>query len=310
MILKKQLSLLICLILWINPLLSAVVAGTLIKTLANHTAIENIVVGEKLAAYDTAKSITTATVTHITPTTADTIIAVTTRKGTFHTSPDQQFFDPNIEKWIIAEDITTDTFFLDAQLNFCPCLHVESIHSKPITTYRITTTKPHTFFITEQELLAHNAFPIVIGLAWLFGGGLEFAGATIGTALLGSYVGVQLYNAQKQKAQNCNVEFHVIPCGSPCPDPDDENIFESIKLKSDKKMRHKRFCNFYRDPDTKLWWSKDKANHGGSAFKVFKETAKGLEWTFDADEIGHQIISKHKGPIGLFISYKELIKCP
>jgi len=75
-------------------------------------------------------------------------------------------------------------------------------------------------------------------------------------------------------------------------------------------MRHRRFGNFYRDPNTQLWWSKDNANHGGSAFKVFKETAKGLEWAFDADEIGHQIISKHKGPIGLFISYKELIKCP
>lgn len=85
MILKKRLSLLICLVFWINPLLSSVIAGTVIKTLANHTAIENIVVGEKLAAYDTAKSITTATVTHITSTITDTFIAITTDKGTFHT---------------------------------------------------------------------------------------------------------------------------------------------------------------------------------------------------------------------------------
>jgi len=97
---------------------------------------------------------------------------------------------------------------------------------------------------------------------------------------------------------------------SPNPNDDDKNLFESLKSKSDKKMRHKRFGNFYRDPNTKLWWSKDNANHGGSIFKVFKETAKGLEWTFDADGIGHQIIAKHKGPVGLFISYKELIKCP
>ena len=242
MILKRGLSLLLCLILWINPLLSSVTTGTLIKTSNGHTTVEHVIVGDKVVAYDPKKSVPTSIITHITSKTTDTVIAITTRKGTFYACPDQQFFDPILQKWIIAEDITTDTFFLDAQLNFCPCLHVESIHSKPITTYRITTTKPHTFFITEQELLAHNAFPIVIGLAWLFGGGLEFAGATIGTALLGSYVGVQLYNAQKQKAQNCNVEFHVIPCGSPCPDPNDEDkerVFNTIS-KSDffKKVKN------------------------------------------------------------------------
>ena len=66
----------------------------------------------------------------------------------------------------------------------------------------------------------------------------------------------------------------------------------------------------YQDPKTKLWWSKDRGGHGGSIFKVFKEQAKGLEWFFDADELGNQIVAKHKGPIGFFIPYKELISCP
>src|SRR5689334_11486962 len=32
----------------------------------------------------------------------------------------------------------------------------------------------------------------------------------------------------------------------------------------------------YRDPDTGLWWSKDTAAHGGSAWKVFVEERAGL----------------------------------
>jgi hypothetical protein len=44
---------------------------------------------------------------------------------------------------------------------------------------------------------------------------------------------------------------------------------------------------------------KDLGTHGRSIFKVFKETAKGFEWVFDAAKNGAQIAAKHKGPVGL-----------
>jgi hypothetical protein len=74
---------------------------------------------------------------------------------------------------------------------------------------------------------------------------------------------------------------------------------------ADKTMSHPRFGKFYRDPRTGLWWSKDRAGHGGSAFKVFRETGKGLEWIADADALGNFIIGKHKGPAGLFIPFTQ-----
>lgn len=90
-------------------------------------------------------------------------------------------------------------------------------------------------------------------------------------------------------------------------DDDKDDFFKKLKSRSDKKARTNRFGNMYRDPITKLWWSKDLAGHGGSCFKVFKETAKGFEWVFDATKEGVQILAKHKGPTGLFIPYKEVI---
>jgi len=62
----------------------------------------------------------------------------------------------------------------------------------------------------------------------------------------------------------------------------------------------------FRDPETGLWWAKDFAGHGGSAWKVFQETGKGLEWLADADKYGDYLGGKHKGPIGLFIPWKDL----
>ena len=74
------------------------------------------------------------------------------------------------------------------------------------------------------------------------------------------------------------------------------------------KMRHPRFGNFYRDPQTKYWWSIDRAGHGGSAYKVFKEKNNKLIWIYDADEMGKIINGKHKGPTGEYIPLKDFIK--
>lgn len=58
---------------------------------------------------------------------------------------------------------------------------------------------------------------------------------------------------------------------------------------------------YYRHTTTGLWWSRDTAGHGGSAFKVFEEgSGETLTWIRDADEFGDFIdpTKKHKGPKG------------
>ena len=63
---------------------------------------------------------------------------------------------------------------------------------------------------------------------------------------------------------------------------------------------------YYQHDSTGLWWSKDTAGHGGSAFKVFKEgKGRTLEWYRDADKYGDFIDpnKKHKGPVG------KIVKC-
>ena len=54
--------------------------------------------------------------------------------------------------------------------------------------------------------------------------------------------------------------------------------------------------------DGKYYWLQDKAGHGNSAYKVFKQSGKKLNWVYDADEFGNFILNKHKGPIGLVLN--------
>ncbi|HLC06642.1 MAG TPA: colicin E3/pyocin S6 family cytotoxin [Candidatus Babeliales bacterium] len=249
---NKIKALMLCyIVLCGHILLPSIISGSLIKTCNDLTPVENITIGGNLIGYDDT-SLTNVTVTHVSKTTTETIVVITTRKGCVYAAPNQLFYDPSCNQWIAAQSITTNTTLLDAHLNHCSCLKVETISVPPTDVYHISTTDPHNFFVSEQELLTHNALPvIVISLAWLFGEGLKFAGITIGTAVLSSYVGVQLYNAQKQK-QKCNISLHVGPCGNPCTDPDDddndkERVFNTISKTEFFQSMKKHYEHYKED---------------------------------------------------------------
>jgi hypothetical protein len=84
--------------------------------------------------------------------------------------------------------------------------------------------------------------------------------------------------------------------------------WDVTKEGTDRTCLHKTFGTFSRHKTTKLWWSKDNAGHGTppSAWKVFDETSKSLEWKADADRYGDFIVGKHKGPTGTSIPFSEL----
>jgi hypothetical protein len=61
---------------------------------------------------------------------------------------------------------------------------------------------------------------------------------------------------------------------------------------------------YLKDGKTGLWWSRDTAGHGGSAWKVFKQGAGNtLQWIADADAQGNYITGKWKSPVGMTVRY-------
>ena len=69
--------------------------------------------------------------------------------------------------------------------------------------------------------------------------------------------------------------------------------------------RHPKFGIFYFDGN--LWWTKDLAEHGGSAFKAYRKRGNKLEWVGDFSAEGIRL-NKHKGDTGKYIKIKDLIK--
>ena len=85
-------------------------------------------------------------------------------------------------------------------------------------------------------------------------------------------------------------------------------LWNLTKQGSSKVMKHPIRGLFYKSKSDGLWWVKDQTKHGGSFYKVYKETRKGLEWYKDADQYGNFIINKPNSDVGIFIPWKELSK--
>lgn len=83
-------------------------------------------------------------------------------------------------------------------------------------------------------------------------------------------------------------------------------VWTITPMRTSAVMRHDTFGKFFQHKSTELWWSVDKAGHGGSVWKVFKGDSEGLHWIADADKAGDFIVGKHKGPTGQFIPWKDL----
>lgn len=167
--------------------------------------------------------------------------------------------------------------------------------------------------IIEKAILVHNFAPIAIGVCCAFGGGaIELSSISLAIGVFGLWLIKERYCNNDRFKFGVGTATAAVATGGAGPrGPDDEeNFFDRLKKFADKRARSGCFGNLYRDSETGLWWSKDRACHGGTIFKVFKEGAKGLSWVFDAAADGTQICNKHKGPVGLFIHFKDIIFKP
>ncbi len=304
--------------------------GTKIVTPLGLISIEHIRVGDTITCLDDGNQLE-QTITNISTSQISEYIQITMQSEIIYAGCQQKFYIANENKWVNADTLKEGDCLLTSDPYNCRILTVEKIKENK-TSYNITTST-HSFYITHSCIYVHNAAPAAIALIALANANpvipiLE-AGIAVGIGfalLISLFTSKKQNNSQNsilQKESGTTNRNNGCQCGCGCLsellcnqncgckktdiNTKANNFFETLKKISDKKVRHRKFGNFYRDPNSKLWWSKDITQHGGSRFKVFKETAKGLEWLFDADAMGNQIVNKHKSPIGAFIPYKEMI---
>lgn len=118
-------------------------------------------------------------------------------------------------------------------------------------------------------------------------------------------IGLRIAGALVFKGLNKGFQVAMRPIEK-LPVPGSRRHWRVTKEGTERTVGHGRFGKFSKSKSDGLWWSKDQAGHGGSRWKVYRETDKGLVWQADADEFGDFIDGKHKGDTGLFIPWSDL----
>ncbi len=320
----KYISYLLLLFLIVAPhIVASLVEGTLVKTPNGLVPIEKLNVGDDVMSYGPHKTIKPVKILRITKEIAPSRLIIVTEQGSFVAAKDQ-FFYSDTYYWVVATAISDEHALLDVNSQVNQCGN-SFIVNEDTTIYKVTIEFPHVLFISDLQIVTHNFLPpIAIGVSLAFGigegslctgVGLSCGALAVWKLLTGSkaaQVTLQLNNSDYHRGRKEKINTS-LPSNSPedpeDKDENDKNFLEKLKSKKTKQARTQRFGKLYQDPETRLWWSKDRTQHGNSQFKVFKKNAKGFEWVFDADCNGNRIDGKHKGPIGIFIPFKDLIGC-
>ncbi len=256
---------------WCSLADSAVLVDSLIKTAHGFTLAENIKCDDELISYSDDKKIKTCIVQKVAVVTTNTVIEIATEKGIIQAAPEQLFYDPVIKGWVVAQNITTSNYLLNSQLQHVKCIDVRIVSIAPTKMHQISTTAPHTFFVTDQEVLTHNFFPIVLGVSWLFGlGSIEFAGFNIAAIIAGTAIGLRLCKSKKHKHKHNKSKIVVTPylqnVGGGTPDPNDDD---------DPNKKNRKFNNVSK---TEFFKSvQDQYEHWKKGIYRRKQGAKGIE---------------------------------
>jgi hypothetical protein len=289
-------------------------AGTLVKIPDGYIPIEQIQVGDYVLSYSDGQYVSCAVLRTLSVREPQHY-CLQVQDDTIYLSERQKLYIPGENRWTAAQDIKPSDVLACGGVACSADEPVYVVHHE-IQLYDLIVEGEHTFCVSWHDIVVHNFEPISIsiGLTFLIGAGaIEFVGATIATTLVGLGVGLAWQNnkdGKKEVALKVGPDADsVVGSGGSPEDPEEDNFFEKLKSRAKKVVRTNKFGKFYEDPNTKLWWSKDRANHGGSQFKVFRKVKRGLEWIYDASLNGSRIMSKHKGPIGLFIPNREIVPC-
>lgn len=241
--------LVVAVLLSAGQLSPSVVQGTLIATVQGEKHVEDLRVGDEIVGFDTSTQvIVKSRVTAISSRSSNSaVVLTTTKEEVIPAAPDQQFFDPVAQEWILASDFALSNHLLDSMGNQVSCREVMrcNANEEMCTVYDISTTAPHTFFVTKSQFLTHNILPVAIGISFAFDslfalGTWAFSSAAVSFgALVVGTAGLGLHHAQavrdletcfKNPLNNEDTQKHVLQSKHKWPElvPDPKKNWDEV----------------------------------------------------------------------------------
>lgn len=279
----------------INFIHAGFLVDTLIKTDNSYVPIQFISDRNHITSFDSEINlIDTSELIHTFTMRASIYYHIHLANDSIICSENQKFYNPRLQKWIKAKDVSQESYFLDYYGNSIPCIKIDHIQStKPIIFYEITLSKPHTYFVSKAQIFTHNVAPIVIGLSWALGEGIALTGAGVGLGALG--LGLWQKFGNKKQISFAQIEHEcVASSGGNTPDPDKNK--DKLKNRRNKAERLANEMGFKEVKDYKfnshgekvfrkgdIEITLDRDSHNGGFWKMFKRKTYNRLGTYNQD---------------------------
>jgi len=196
--LRKKFLLAICSLFLCNTnIFPAITKGTLVHTPSGFVPVENLHIGDFVIGYCLdCKNLVQSPIIKIKKKKIDTLFLVKTDNKELLVSKQHLFFDPTKHLWIKAKSLTNKNYLAACSFDgnhltlFRLRCHGVTTLKQSVNTYEIGLKFPHTFLVSQSQILTHN-FAFTLGAYLSFGLGkitLESVAlgiATLGLALLG-----------------------------------------------------------------------------------------------------------------------------
>lgn len=224
---QKTILFLLC---GINILHAGFPQNTLIRTDKSYRTIQEFSSQDTLLAFDLNDSwLATSKVIYTLSLSVENCYRIHFAHDSILCSDYQKFYDPLLKKWLRARELTEQSYLLNANGDHIRCIRIEKIvQNLPVTMYEISLESPHTYFVSQAQILTHNVTPVLIGLSWAFGEGISLTGIGIGLGRLGLGLWQKFGANQKTTFAQIQQECKINSAGG-TPDPDDEKKIENMK---------------------------------------------------------------------------------
>jgi len=140
----------------------SVLLNSLLKTPKGLVPIQELDVGDKVITLGSnGESHTEKKIISISEKETDIAVIIETDKGAIFAPPDQLFWEPSLEEWVEAKNLSSGNRLLGSDCCWQTCLSVEVLNLFT-PKYEISIEAPYVFYVSEAEVLTHNYGSIAV----------------------------------------------------------------------------------------------------------------------------------------------------
>jgi len=200
---KKYYFVLLLLHLFTTVTNAGFIPGTLVHSSNDITAIEELSVGDSVLSFD-GHTLPFCSIVDVHKKLEEHVASILLDDNQLIIcSQNQKFYLHEKNTWIYAKDLQPSDCLFCCHGDFVSVASVRILQGQ-FELHELTVQDTHVFYVTERGVLVHNALPVVFGVAWTIGGGVEFC-ASLGIGFLG-YFGI---NFLKKKSGEIKFRPHI-----------------------------------------------------------------------------------------------------